>query len=448
MRTALKHLALLCMLTAIGCGHGPPPSVAQPPVVKPVSLAAAQEKEGGIADFPNLAAESDWPWWRGPSRNGHAPTSAKPPTTWSETKNVVWKTPLPGRGHSSPIIVGDRIFLTTADDTKQQQSVIALSRKTGKQLWTKEISQGGFPKLHPKNTHATPSVACDGERLFVVCCHHETVQGTVFDLEGQQIWQKTVSPFHPRRYEYGYAPSPLIYRGTVIIAAEYDGDASLAAFDRETGKENWRTPRPGNISYSSPVVAHLAGRDQLLLSGADQVCSYDPNGGKLLWSTPGTTAATCGTIVWDGYIVFASGGYPKAETLAIKADGSGEVLWRNGKKCYEQSMLATGGHLYALTDEGVAYCWRGSDGEELWNKRLRGPVSASPVLAGGNIYWADEMGTVYVFKANPEKFDLASRNQLLDDSFASPAVSGNQLFLRVAKRGGKREEFLYCLGSK
>ncbi len=449
MRTVMKLAALVYFtFMAIGCGHALPPSVAAPPVIKPVSLAAADEKEGGIADFPKLSAESDWPWWRGPSRDGHAPASAKPPTSWSATENVVWKAPLPGRGHSSPIVVGDRIFLTTADDTKQEQAVLALSRTSGKQHWRKDVSQGGFPKLHPKNTHATPSIASDGERLFVVFCHHETVQLTVFDLEGKQLWQKVVSPFRPRRYEYGYAPSPLIYRSTVIIAAEYDGDAAIAAFDRESGKEIWRTPRPGNISYSSPVVAHVAGRDQLLMSGADQICSYEPNGGKLLWSTPGTTAATCGTIVWDGDIIFASGGYPKAETLAIKADGSGEVLWKNNKKCYEQSMLATGGHLYALTDDGVAYCFRGSDGEQLWEKRLRGPVSASPVLAGGNIYWADEMGTVYVFKPNPEQFELVSRNQLLDDSFASPAVSGNQLFLRVAKRGGKREEFLYCLGGK
>jgi len=444
----MKHLTHLILLAAIGCGHGSPSSVAQTPVVKPVSLAAADEKEGGIADFPKLSAESDWPWWRGPSRDGHAAATSKPPTSFSATKNVAWKSPIPGRGHSSPIIVGDSIFLTAADDGKQEQSVLALSRKTGKQLWKKEVSQGGFPKLHPKNTQATPSVASDGERLFVVFCHHETAQLTVFDLAGKQLWQKVVSPFRPRRYEYGYAPSPLIYRGTVIVAAEYDGDSSLAAFDRESGKEVWRTPRPGNISYSTPVVAHLAGRDQLLISGADQVCSYEPNGGKLLWSTPGTTAATCGTIVWDGDIIFASGGYPKAETLAIKADGSGEVLWKNNKKCYEQSMIATGGHLYALTDDGILYCFGGSDGEEKWNKRLKGPVSASPVLAGGHIYWANEMGTHYVFKPNPEKLELVSQSQLLDDSFASPAVSGNQLFLRVAKGGAKRQEFLYCLESK
>jgi outer membrane protein assembly factor BamB len=442
----MKPLLFVSLLLA-GCGHALPGSQAGPPPVQPVSLAAPGEKEGGIADFPKISATSDWPWWRGAARSGHADAMAAPPTSWSEKENVLWKVPLPGRGHSSPIIVGERIYLTTADEAKQEQSVLALSRKTGKEVWTKKISSGGFPKLHPKNTHATPTVACDGERLFVVFCHHETVELTVLDLEGEQVWQKKVSPFKPRRYEYGYAPSPLIYRGMVIIACEYDGAASLSAFDRESGKEVWRTPRPSNISYSSPVVAHLAGRDQLLQSGAEQVCSYEPNSGKQLWSAAGTAAATCGTVVWDGDMVFASGGYPQSETLAIKADGSGEVLWRNGQKCYEQSMLATGGHLYALTGDGILHCWRGSDGEEKWKRRLRGPVSASPVLAGGHIYWANELGTLYVFKPNPDKFELVSENQLGDESFASPAVSGEHLFLRVAKRGSPRQEFLYCLGT-
>ncbi len=150
--------------------------------------------------------------------------------------------------------------------------------------------------------------------------------------------------------------------------------------------------------------------------------------------------------MWDGDVVFASGGYPQSETVAIKADGSGEVLWQNGQKCYEQSMLATGGHLYALTGDGILFCWRGSDGQEMWKHRLRGPVSASPILAGGHIYWANELGTLYAFKPNPDKFELVSENQLGDESFASPAVGGNHLFLRVAKRGPQRPEFLYCLG--
>ena len=427
-----------------GCG----PSTAEQPVTRPVAAAKAGETEQGVGEFPKLKAETDWPWWRGPSRNGIAPASASPPVKFGEQENVVWKSPVPGRGHSSPTIVGSRIFLTTADDAQQTQSVVAFDKASGKQLWQQETSSGGFPNsIHSKNTHATPTVASDGERLFVTFFHHETVQATALDLDGNQLWQITAGPFNPQRYEYGYAPSPVVYRGTVIIAAEYDGNSFLAAFDRASGKEVWRTKRPEYISYSTPVVAHLAGRDQLLISGADQVASYDPNSGQRLWSVRGTTAATCGTIVWDGDTVFASGGYPGSETIAIAADGSGKVLWRNNQNCYEQSMLAHDGHLYALTGRGIVYCWRGSDGQEMWNKRLGGPVSASPIFAGGHIYWANEKGQMFVFKPNPEKFKLVATNQLGTDSFASPAVSGNQLFLRVAFRsGGKREEFLYCLG--
>ena len=440
-------LAAICSLW-IGCG---PSAGQQQPVLRPVAAAAAEEREQGIADFPKLSAASDWPWWRGPSRNGGAPESAQPPTEFSDTQNVVWKAPLPGRGHSSPTIVGDRIFLATADEQAQTQSVLALDRARGKILWQKQISQGGFPgSIHSKNTHATPTVACDGERLFITFFHHKTITLSALDLDGKPLWDVKAGSFDPQRYEYGYAPSPVLYRDTVIVAAEYDGDSFLAAFNRADGQEQWRTSRPKNISYSTPVVAPLAGRDQLLISGADQVASYDPSTGKLLWSVPGTTAATCGTIVWDGDTVFASGGYPGSETIAIRADGSGDVLWRNNQKCYEQSMIVAGGHLYSLTDGGVLFCWRGSDGQEMWKRRLSPPgVSASPVLAGGRIYWANEKGQMFVFQPNPERLELLATNQLGTDAFASPAVSGNQLFLRVAfRQGGQRSEFLYCLQAK
>lgn len=409
---------------------------------------AADVMERGVAEYPKLSIERDWPWWRGPSRNGIAEKSQTIPTRWSDSENVVWKTPVPGRGHSSPTVVGDRVFLASADTNEKTQSVLAFDRRTGKQLWKIDVSRGGFPQsIHSKNTHATSTLACDGERLFITFFHHETVQATALDLNGKQLWQKTVQPFNPRRYEYGYAPSPLLYRGTVIIAAEYDGDSFITALERATGKQVWQTSRPANITFSSPVVGNVAGRDQLLLSGTDQVASYDPNNGKKLWSTPGTTAATCGTAVWDGDIVVASGGYPKAETLAIRADGSGKVLWRNQQKCYEQSLLTYAGYVYGLTDNGVMYCWKITDGKEVWKQRLRGPVSSSPVLAGGHIYWANEHGTTYVFKPNPDRFESVSENQLGEESFASPSVCGGQLFIRTATgNGAKRQEYLYCIG--
>jgi outer membrane protein assembly factor BamB len=231
------------------------------------------------------------------------------------------------------------------------------------------------------------------------------------------------------------------------VAAEYDGQSYLAALDRRTGEPVWRTPRPFNITFSTPVVAHVAGRDQLLLSGANKVVSYDPKTGAELWSTPGTTLATCGTMVWDDDVVIASGGYPKAQTLAIRADGSGKVLWKNNQKCYEQSLLAHAGYVYALTDGGTIYCWRLGDGQEMWKQRLQGPVSASPVLAGGHIYWANELGVMYVIRPNPEQFELVAENQLGQHAFASPAISGPQIFLRVgSETDGKLQETLYCLG--
>jgi len=410
--------------------------------------ATAQDK--AIDDFPKLSKETDWPWWRGPFRNGIAAENQDVPTSWSDSENVIWKTEVPGRGHSSPIVVRDRIFLTTADEVQKTHSVLAFDRKSGKQLWKTDISENGFPaKNHPKNTEATPSIASDGESLFV-CFHQKgTCEAAALDFDGKKIWHETVAPYDPKTYEYGYAPSPTLYRNTVIISTEFDGESGIAALDSQTGKRVWKTSRKNSLSFSTPVIAHVAGKDQLLISGQSEVTSYDPSSGARLWSASGTTAATCGTMVWDGDTVFASGGYPKAETIAVRADGSGKVLWKNAQKCYEQSMLAHDGYVYALTDGGVYFCWRAKDGKEMWKHRLKGPVSSSPVFAGGHIYQSNELGTHYVLKPNPAKYTQVAANQLGDESFPSPAIVGNQIFIRTAKgTGAKRQEFLYCLGKK
>ncbi len=396
-------------------------------------------------DFPELKS-SDWPWWRGGQRNGLAEGS--PPLRFGAAENIAWKVPLPGRGHSSPIVVNDQVFLATADEAQQVHAVVAMDLKTGRQLWTREISQGGFPREnHPKNTEASPTLASDGERLFVTFFHHQRVVLSALSLEGQTEWESVVSPFNPKQYKYGYAPSPVLYGNSVIVVAEHDGPSGLVAFDRRSGKVLWQTPRKPNITFSSPVVANLSGRDQLLISGSETVDAYDPRNGKPLWSVPGTTSATCGTMVWHDQLVFASGGYPKPETIAVVADGSGRIAWKNNLKCYEQSMIVVDGYLYGLTDAGILYCWRASDGREMWRERLSGPVSASPVYAGGHIYWANEKGTMYVFKPNPEQFELVAENRLGDESFASPAVVGDRLLLRIAEgRKPNRQEYLICVG--
>lgn len=398
--------------------------------------------------FPSpTVKDGDWPWWRGPQRNGVAAAGQNVPTSWSDSQNVKWKTPIPGRGHSSPTVVGNRIYLATADERAQTQSVIALSRDDGKQLWQTQISRGGFPKTHRKNTHATCTPACDGKHVFVAFHHHDKLTLAALDLKGDIAWREEAGPYVPKVYEYGYAPSPVLWDSLVIIAADYEKGGYITAYDRDSGKRVWRTPRPRRLSFSSPVIANIAGRDQLLISGCELVASFNPKDGKELWSVRGTTMATCGTMVWDGNLVFASGGYPKAETICVKADGSGKVMWKNRDKCYEQSMVVHDGHVFALTDRGIAMCWRAEDGREVWKQRLQGPVSASPVLVGDTIYQSTEDGTTFVYEANPQEFRLIAKNKLGNEGFASPAICGNRIYMRVAAReNGRRQEYLYCLG--
>ncbi|HUY33274.1 MAG TPA: PQQ-binding-like beta-propeller repeat protein [Pirellulales bacterium] len=394
------------------------------------------------------APAGDWPCWRGPRFNGVAAAGPRAPVEWGESKNVAWKAPVPGRGHSSPTIVGNRVLLATADDQAQVQSVVCFDRKTGAQIWKRDVNQGGFPEhIHAKNTHATSTIASDGTRLLAAFLHHGGVHVVALDMNGKPIWQQVACKFTPDEYKNGYAASPLLYGDLVIVAGDYDGgDSCLVAFDRATGRRVWRTPRPERINYASPVVARLAGRDQLLISGCDIVAGYDPRDGKQLWKATATTMATAGTMVWDHDLVFASGGYPDAETVCIRADGSGKVVWRNKQKCYEQSMLAYEGHLYAVNDGGIAFCWDAGTGAERWHERLRGPMNASPVLSNGNMYAPNELGTIWVFRAMPERFELVAENQLGSEMYATPSICGGQVFLRVALvTDAGRQEMLYCL---
>ncbi|HEV3004912.1 MAG TPA: PQQ-binding-like beta-propeller repeat protein [Pirellulales bacterium] len=341
-----------------------------------------------VVDAQLLEANpGDWPWWRGPNFNGVA-DAGPAPIEWSETKNVGWRSPVPGRGHSSPTVIGDCILLATADESAQVQSVVCFDRKTGSQIWKQDVNQGGFPeRINAKNTHATSTIASDGTRLYASFLHHDAVHVVALDLSGMPVWQQVAGKFTPNEYRNGYAASPLLYGDVVIVAGDFDGgDSFLVAFDRATGERAWKTPRPARINYASPIVARIAGRDQLLISGCDIVAGYDPSDGEPRWKVPATTMATAGTMIWEGDLVYASGGFPDAETACIRADGSGKVVWRNKQKCYDPSMLVYDGHVYAINDAGIAFCWEAKSGKERWHHRLRGPISASPVLANGHIY--------------------------------------------------------------
>lgn len=439
-------IALGMATTCLGCIDSDPSTENRPNqgTIEPVPCGLPSDAES----FPKLDLKQDWPWWRGPSRNGHAPDGANPPTRLNPAK-AKWQANVPGRGHGSPIVVGNRVYLLSALEDEQQHLVLAYDRTNGEQVWKTEINRGGFPAAnHPKNTEASPTLACDGERIFAAVYHHDKIELTALGLDGKVDWRADLGRYRPQKYEYGYAASPVLYRDLVIVVAEYDGPSSIQAFRRSDGKPMWKAERPQQITFSSPTIAHLQGRDQLLISGGQRIVSYDPATGAELWEAKGAATATCGTAVWDNERVFASGGYPQSETVAIQLGTRPQRKWSANQKCYEQSMIVIDGCLYALTDNGILFCWNAEDGTELWKQRFGGPVSASPVYAGGHLYCANEAGALFVVKPNTDACELIAENQVGNDSFPSPAIAGNQLFLRVANRGrAQRQEVLYCFES-
>lgn len=397
----------------------------------------------------SIVTAGDWTQWRGPTGNCVAESGQTVPTTWNTSQNVIWKAEVLGRGHSSPIVVGDLIVLTSADERGQQQGVFAFDRTTGDSKWGTLVSRGGLPKTHNKNTHASATACSDGKNIFAVFNHHNKVEAISLDMKGTIVWKQDVGGFAPKKYQYGYAASPTLYNGLLIVSGETDTGAWLKALDAETGRFAWQQTRPQRLNWGSPIVANVAGKDQLLLSGGERISSYDPKTGRPLWSVSALASATCGTVVWDDDTVYASGGYPKRETAAVKADGSGTIRWKNTAKCYEQSMLYHDDHLYAVDDQGIAFCWHAKSGREKWKSRLQGPVSASPVLVGDTIYASNERGTTFVFKASPDSFQSVARNQLGDSSFATPTVVDNRMYLRVAAGdGASRRETLYAIGTR
>ncbi len=399
-----------------------------------------------LATCPALFASADWRQWRGPTGNGVAGEDAKPPLTWSETENVRWKQAVPGRGHSSPVVVGDLVVLTTAEE--EAQFVLAYARASGELRWKERVHSGGpSSTIHQKNTAATPTVLSDGGRLFTVFHNAGRVLLTAFALDGKRLWQVDTGAYHCD-YGFGYAPSPAWHRGNILVASEFSKGGYLAAFRAEDGSEIWRTDRRVKTSYSSPIVAKVAGREQVLLSGAAKVSGFDPVDGRLLWQVDGSSPATCGTMVWSENTVFASGGFPNKETLAVRPGPDAQVLWRNGDKSYEQSLLYHDGHLYAFNDGGIAICWNATTGEEKWKVRLGGPVSASPILAGGRIHATNERGITHVFEPNPERFTKLAESTLGEEGFATPAFVAGEVFVRTATNAGGRQEWLYCLAGE
>ncbi len=396
---------------------------------------------------PITASAGEWPWWRGPDRNGVAEAGQTPPTKLGVEENVKWATDIAGRAHGSPCVIGERVFIATADEDKKTQSMLCIDRESGKQIWSTVIHRDGMTqKSNKKASWASPSPACDGDLVFINFVTGDAAFATALDLDGKQVWQTKITDYVIHQ---GYGASPAIYKNLVIVVADNKKDGALCGLDRKTGEVVWKVKRGPKENYPSPIILEIDGKDQLFLTGIGKVSSYDPLTGDLNWECEGATTECVTSTVTDGERIFTSGGYPKNHVAAVEADGSGKIAWEHNEKVYVPSMLIRDGYLYAVMDSGVAVCWKSDTGEEMWKERLGGPFSASPVMVNDQIYAASEKGELIVFRATPEKLEVLAKNQIGDEVLSSPIVCDSEIYVRVAfYEGEKRSEKLICYGKK
>lgn len=423
----LYPLTVLSLVVLIGCSSKP---------VEEVQVGDATE----IQNSSNVvAAPGDWPWWHGPTGNNHA-IGPLPPTEWSETKNVIWKASVPGLGHASPIVVGEQVFLATADDDAETMSLLSFDRASGIEQWSCELHSGGFMNMHQKNSHASATPASDGEKVYTVFMVQKGIWASAVNLEGEIVWQTMVGGFKSR---HGYGSSPLIYKSLVIVAGDNDGGSFLAAVYRDSGKIAWRVSRAKGSSFGTPILMTVEGKDQIVLSGHELVCGYDPTTGEELWRTEGPAKTVGNTVTVSDAMIFASGGYPDKQTFAIDlTDGEPKQVWKNRYKSYVPSMLFVGKNLFAVSDDGVGRLFDGASGEMLSQKRLGGDYSASPVLCGEYVFLPDESGRFLVISCRDDEIEIVAKNEL-DSSggMATPAIVNGQIFIRT-------EDDLYCIGTQ
>lgn len=401
-----------------------------------------------LGGTPALEA-ADWPWWRGPNQDGKADPSQEPPIHFSEKENVRWVSDVPGRGHGSPIVAEGRVYLATAEDDVEKQWVLCYDRATGKRVWRTLVHEGGFPeKMNSKASNASSSLAYDGERLFINFFHAGAVYTTALDLEGKQLWQTKITDYVVHQ---GYGSSPAVYKHLLLVTADNKSGGAVCALDRKTGEIVWRVDRPKLPNYPSPIVVEAAGKEQLILIGCKLVSSLDPLTGKKHWEIPGATEECVTSTVTDGTHVYSSGGWPRNHVAAIKADGSGEIVWENNTRVYVPSMFLRDGHLFGMMDAGVLVCWKSDTGERVWRHRMGSPFTATPVPVGDLVFAPSETGKFYVVKATPEGVEVVAENQLGDQIYATPVIIDSQIFVRVAHYEGEEEqrvEKLYCLEAK
>jgi len=390
-----------------------------------------------------LAADtsSNWPRWRGAAGTGHS-SETNIPVRWEPT-SIVWKVPVKGSGQSSPIVWGDRLFLTTAIDSGAGRVVLCVDRKNGKTLWEKEVWKGTPEKSHAQNGWATACCATDGERVvafFGKGGFH------CFDMDGKKLWSRDLGEFPG---VWGTAASPIILDNLVIQNCDAAGAGMLLAVNKNTGKDVWKTPRaaPEKGGWTTPVLVKVGSKQELVVNGEKAVTGYDPQTGKPLWTCKSFAGRGDPTVLPGDGVVHVINGQP-GDIYCVKCGGTGDVtkthmLWHTPRKTGrdQPSPILVGKYLIVTSMEGIATCYDAGTGKILWSERLNDKYSSSPVAANGLVYFQSDFGKTTVIQPGPELKVVATSTLGADGEVfrASLTPSLGQLFTRS-------DRTLYCIG--
>jgi outer membrane protein assembly factor BamB len=380
-----------------------------------------------------------WPRWRGPSGQGNV-APGKYANTWSPSRNIKWRTPVPGAGNSSPIVWGDRIYLTTAQNNGAKLSLLAFNRADGTVLFESVVPQEGIEHVHFKNGHASATPATDGTMIYASFGRHGLVG---FDMNGKIVWHRK---FGPIDNYHGPAGSPVLYKDRVFLYQDHEGSSAqkafVAAFDAKTGKTLWETSRNETVGWGTPVVINSGGRDELVLNSQRRVASYDPMTGKELWTVRGMTFEVIPTPVVGEGLVFTSSGRA-GPTFAIRPGGSGDVTsthvaWSTPKGSpFVPSGVVHDGLLYLVNDmQSILTVYEAKTGMLVYQGRMgvaqREGFSASPVVVNNELFFTNDEGETFVVKGGRE-FTLLHTNSLGERTLASPALVDGIWYWRTAR---------------
>ena len=395
------------------------------------------------AGTPTAQAEH-WPGWRGPRGDGSC-IEKNVPTNWDPAL-ATWKIELPGKGHASPIVWGDRVCTVTSITATKERILLCIDRTSGKIVWQETVVQGPLEKLHKENSYASSTPVTDGVQVFVTFRVGDEILVASHDLvTGKQLWR--VRP-GTHKGEWGFSNPPVLFKDKVIIDGDGKDKSFLIALSRSDGRTVWRNNRTNKgISYSAPFIRELAGRTQLIQCGDRRVAGFDPDTGEQFWMVDGPSQEFVATPVYSetAGLVFISSSWPKQVLLAIRPDGRGDVtkthvVWSDRKGApYVPSMIIVGDLLLSINRGGTVFCYEAATGEVLWQEKL-GRHHASPVLVGALVFFINDNGQVNVIKPGRE-FECVATYELGESCYASPAISDGQVFLRGF-------EHLFCFGRR